>query len=64
MRPKLQTLLGTVLFAGIAVAAGGCEDAAKNGAVPAQGDVFLLWRARDLGIFVTDARIEPRFRFD
>jgi membrane-bound lytic murein transglycosylase D len=31
MRPKLQTLLGTVLFAGIAVAAGGCEDAAKNG---------------------------------
>ena len=40
------------------------EDAAKNGAVPAQGDVFLLWRARDLGIFVTDARIEPRFRFD
>src|SRR5271169_2183786 len=31
MRPKLQTLLGTMLFAGIAVAVGGCEDAAKNG---------------------------------
>jgi membrane-bound lytic murein transglycosylase D len=31
MRSKLHALLGTVLFAGIAVAAGGCEDAAKNG---------------------------------
>jgi membrane-bound lytic murein transglycosylase D len=31
MRPKLQTLLCTALLAGIAVAASGCEDAAKNG---------------------------------
>src|SRR5277367_2426238 len=31
MRPKLQTLLCAALFTGIAVAAGGCEDAAKNG---------------------------------
>jgi membrane-bound lytic murein transglycosylase D len=31
MRSKLHAFLGTVLFAGIAVAAGGCEDAAKNG---------------------------------
>jgi membrane-bound lytic murein transglycosylase D len=31
MRQKLQTLLRTALFTGIAVAAGGCEDAAKNG---------------------------------
>lgn len=31
MRLKLQTLLSTALFTGIAVAAGGCEDAAKNG---------------------------------
>jgi membrane-bound lytic murein transglycosylase D len=31
MRQKLPTLLCTVLLGGIAMAAGGCEDAAKNG---------------------------------
>jgi membrane-bound lytic murein transglycosylase D len=31
MRPKLPTLLYAALLAGMAVAAGGCEDAAKNG---------------------------------
>src|SRR5271154_6399812 len=31
MRPKLQTLLSIALFAGMAVTANGCEDAAKNG---------------------------------
>src|SRR5271170_7257328 len=42
MRPKLQTLLCTALLAGISVAVGGCEDAAKNGAqarVPALAPV-------------------------